>query len=156
PGSRNAEIGFRIVAAVEPAAEQPKSAEPLTANVPSQSLTEDTTAAPLLGTVSLGPCSCLGLAGAAVVFVVVLLRLAQRVGAGGGPAAFRSVDDGFWLPPARYVPGTTIRYRCRVGPHLRTSHFTVGRGPRGQFIYTGERPEEIEILGVMPSAQAAT
>jgi hypothetical protein len=123
-------------------------------NVPSQSFAEGIASASLFGPVSIGPCFCLGLAVTAVVFIVVLLRLGQRIGAGGGPA-FRIADDGFWLPPTRYVPGTTIRYRCRVGPHLRTSHFTVGRGPRGQFIYTGERPEDIEILGVMPSAQPA-
>ena len=114
----------------------------------------DNSPASLFGPVSIGPCFCLGLAAAAVVFIVVLLRLGQRIGAGGGPA-FRIADDGFWLPPMRYVPGTTIRYRCRVGPHLRTGHFTVGRGPRGQFIYTGERPDEVEILGVMPSEQPA-
>ena len=34
---------------------------------------------------------------------------------------------------------------------MRTSHFIVGRGPRGQFVYTGSRPDAIEILEVMPA-----
>src|SRR5262249_3370884 len=106
--------------------------------------------ASLFGPVTVGPCMCFGLVGAAVVLIVVVVRWAQRFGSGGS-VPFHIVDDGFWLPSTRYSPGTTIRYRCRVGPHLHTSRFTVGRGPRGQFIYTGQRPEDIEILDVMPS-----
>jgi len=88
----------------------------------------------------------------AIVMLVLILR-GQRSGGGSvpGPVGYRVVDDGFWLPAARFSPGTSVRYRCRVGPHLRTGSFTVQHGPRGQFVYTGDRPEDIEILEVLPT-----
>jgi hypothetical protein len=87
--------------------------------------------------------------GGAAVLLVLILR--GTFAGGSGAPGFRVVDDGFWLPPGRYSPGTQLSYRCRTGSRMHTGNFTVQRGPRGQFIYTGDRPDDIEVLKVMPA-----
>jgi hypothetical protein len=102
-----------------------------------------------------GACACVILAGGTILVVLLILRNALRIGGGGqpGPTSYRVVDDGFWLT-SPCSPGTRIRYRCRVGSRMRTGNFIVGRGSRGQFIYTGGKPEDIEVLDVMPAEDA--
>jgi hypothetical protein len=99
-----------------------------------------------------GGLCCAALCGVAAFLLVLILR-GTFGRATSGPQGFRVVDDGFWLPPGRYTPGTQLSYRCRTGSRMRTGNFMVQRGPRGQFIYTGDRPEDIEILNVMPAEE---
>jgi hypothetical protein len=63
----------------------------------------------------------------------------------------RIVDDGFWLHDPRFLPGSVVRYRYRTGGQTRTGTHRIQPGPQGQFIYTGDQPEDIEILDVMPA-----
>jgi hypothetical protein len=60
------------------------------------------------------------------------------------------VNDGFWLDTARLAANTVIHYRYRSAGQTRTGSVSIQPGPQGQFIYTGDRPGEIEVLDVMP------
>src|SRR5262249_10885872 len=63
----------------------------------------------------------------------------------------RIVEDGFWLHDPRILPGSMIRYRYQTGGQRRIGTHRINPGPKGQFIYTGDQPEDIEILDVMPA-----
>jgi hypothetical protein len=63
----------------------------------------------------------------------------------------RIVEDGFWLHGPSIRPGSVVRYRYRTGGQMRTGTHRIDPGPKGQFVYTGVQPEDIEILDVMPA-----
>jgi hypothetical protein len=98
----------------------------------------------------MGGAICLALTVAGILIAVVLawrmLRAPVPRDLGIQP---RSVEDGFWLDAPGLDSGSVVHYRCRVGGQTRTGSFTVEPGPRGQFIYTGARPSDIEILEVV-------
>ena len=66
----------------------------------------------------------------------------------------RVTTDGFWLDAPDVVPGSVIRYRCRVNGEDQSGEFTVAPGPQGQFVYTGGTPSEVEVLQIIPPATA--
>ncbi len=47
-------------------------------------------------------------------------------------------------------PGSTVRYRYRASGATRAGHVDYEPGPEGLFVYTGDRPEDVEILTVLP------
>jgi hypothetical protein len=68
----------------------------------------------------------------------------------------RIVADGFWLRSSSIRTGSNVRYRYRAGDATRTGEVAYEPGPEGLFIYTGEQPEDIEILEVRPPKDSGT
>jgi hypothetical protein len=107
----------------------------------------------------LGCCILVFVAGAAALIILIIRqttgnKLAGRPQTPQRPMRYqtpRVVDDGFWLHDPRIVPGSLIRYRYWSGGQARTGTHRVEPGPTGQFIYTGDQPDEVEILEVMPA-----
>jgi hypothetical protein len=60
------------------------------------------------------------------------------------------VADGFWLRSPGIRTGSKVRYRYRAGGATRTGEVLYEPGPEGIFIYTGEQPQDVEILDVRP------
>jgi hypothetical protein len=58
--------------------------------------------------------------------------------------------DGFWLRSANIRPGSTVHYRYRAGGLPRTGQIAYQPGPEGVFVYTGDPPEDVEIIDVRP------
>jgi formylglycine-generating enzyme required for sulfatase activity len=169
PASRNADNGFRVLAAVE--AEVPPEGglgtalAPRAPDVPPAPEPVPPISAPPDGNEPMGgfgpalPCCCgVGLVGL-IPLVILLLR---QVGRSGGVedgsvmhaprprVRHRVAADGFWLDDPDLRAGSTVRYRCRVAGEERTGEATVAPGPQGQFIYTGGMPSYVEILDVIP------
>jgi hypothetical protein len=100
-----------------------------------------------------------GIGGAAVLIVLIVRQtMGNRATAGRlqtrQPPRIRPtqvVADGFWLHDPRIIPGSRIRYRYWSGGRARTATHRVEPGPTGQFIYTGDQPDDVEILEVMPA-----
>jgi hypothetical protein len=107
----------------------------------------------------LGCCALVCVGGAAVMIILIVRQsMGNRFTAGRlqtrQPPRFqrpRVVTDGFWLNDSRIVPGSLIRYRYWSGGRAQTGTHRVEPGPTGQFIYTGDQPDEVEILDVMPA-----
>jgi formylglycine-generating enzyme len=171
PGSRNADNGFRVLAAVD-AEEVPREGlgTALTPKAPEAPPREEPMPPPISappppgpgefgGMEWQGPCCCGGFAVGLIGLVVLLLRrlgqsrdLEDR-GVIRSPVSRtppRVAADGFWLDDPNLPAGSTVRYRCRVDGEERTGEATVAPGPQGQFIYTGGMPSDIEILDVIP------
>jgi hypothetical protein len=62
----------------------------------------------------------------------------------------RLAEDGFWLVAPSVAYGSTVRYRCRVEGRLEHGSIPFEPGAQGQFVYTGGRPSEVEVLQVDP------
>ncbi len=105
---------------------------------------------------------------AAVFIIVVVVLIASRrrnATAGGGAAQlFTSsradlvstvrvtvAPDGFWLRSAAVAAGMFIGYRYLVASGGRTSQVQFAPGPDGHFVFTGERPDHVEITHVTPA-----
>jgi sulfatase modifying factor 1 len=169
PGTRRADNGFRVVAAldkpdkgvvpdkgdgdfdVEP---QP----PVQREAPAPVAAE---ADKIVG-VSIGSAVCICPVVLAVVGVTLLLLLRRRpmpretfappptgVGGGGGGAGVRIADDGFWLEGPDFPPDAVVRYRFVVNGETRVDRVVIEPGPRRTFVYTGGRPSQVEILEVV-------
>jgi formylglycine-generating enzyme required for sulfatase activity len=180
PGSRNADNGFRVVLLVT---EQPNQAMPEAggpgragAAVPLAQPGEpiggqagpiaESVPAPRMFLTALlcfaVPC---GLVFLVAILIVVLLSRRRKFedrspvrtpGRRPTPAAIRPrlVDDGFWLDAPHLIPGSVVRYRYRAGGRVQTDQFTVAPGPRGQFVYTGVAPLDVEVLEILPPGSA--
>ena len=159
PASRNADNGFRLVAAVEPEA-RGEVAPPAPPTVPKS----------LVAFVPQGPVPvvaqtqgnglgwlCPALAVAAIVGLFLLLR--RSVSRGGrssfvepipeaGEILIRPVVDGFWIDSPGMPPGAEISYACRIDGTFREDRFRIADGPGGRFVYTGGTPTEIEVRAV--------
>jgi hypothetical protein len=179
PASRNADNGFRVLAAAEdvaappktppgpgtalapvvplPPREEEKAAEPFAPSLPAPEVSE-----PSFWSLVTGPCCCgtVVVGGLVVVLVMGLRGLMRRSRTYEDAAVVRTpprrpgprvAADGFWLDDPNLTPGSTVRYRCQVDGDERTGEFTVAPGPQGQFVYTGGVPSLVEILEVLPS-----
>jgi formylglycine-generating enzyme required for sulfatase activity len=172
PGSRNADNGFRVLVAVE---EKPEKEEARGAAAVPVPLAMVPVSVPLAWTVgdALG-FVCVGalvIGALALVFFYLLRRSQQPRYEDRPPDAPRPIPasaprptsgirpraaaDGFWLDAPSLAVGSAVRYRCRVAGTQRTGTFTVEAGPRGQFVYTGGAPTEIEIVEVLPPGSRA-
>jgi formylglycine-generating enzyme required for sulfatase activity len=85
---------------------------------------------------------------------------ATATGGGGGGApvggGVRLADDGFWLEGSEFPPNAVVRYRCVVGGEAKVDRIVIEPGPRGTFVYTGGRPERVEILEVVQQGASQT
>jgi formylglycine-generating enzyme required for sulfatase activity len=141
PGSRNADNGFRIVAAVEGAAVAAASASPVRPVAGTgDGATEGGTGEVILGLGILlaGGLLCIG---GPVALVIALLRRRR------GGVKTRIADDGFTLVVPQAKAGQRLSYRYRVGNETKTGQATITGDPAdGVFVYTGERPSSIVLL----------
>ncbi|WP_437304432.1 formylglycine-generating enzyme family protein [Sorangium sp. So ce388] len=161
PGSRNADNGFRVIAALEASA--PAAATPSTPSTP---------AAPLLaGTRRTSPSSSWSTAtivafvGGGLVLASALVGLVGLVVHGasrrrripGAPpgVTFRPQGDGFWLNAPPHLRGSTLHYRCLVKGALRRASVPIEPNPRGQFVYTGGAPSALEVEQLGAAAWSA-
>jgi hypothetical protein len=107
----------------------------------------------------LGCCALVFVVGAAAAIILIIRQtMGNRLTAGRHqtrpPPRFqppRAVADGFWLHDPHIAPGSLIRYRYWSGGQARTGTHRLQPGPTGQFIYTGDQPDDVEILEVMPA-----
>jgi hypothetical protein len=97
--------------------------------------------------------------GVVVVFIILAIRKWSRVSQlqrvledRPPPPSVRPriVADGFWLRSPGIRTGSNVRYRYRTGGTTRTGEVAYEPGPEGIFIYTGEQPDDIEILEIRP------
>lgn len=174
PKSRNADNGFRIVAATNvlssPAALQstPKASKPAAEDIitgshnfppppPSTVYSKDITyqkefklGFPFMG---LG---CVGLFIAMIVWVIARARKGFSGGTPGmgsmpisrgasGRFRARIQNDGFWIEGPPGSVGEMVSYRCEVGDTLREETVSYTPGPQGQFIFTGEQPSNVTL-----------
>jgi hypothetical protein len=68
---------------------------------------------------------------------------------GPGEIRIRETDDGFWLEMPGVATGSEVRYRYRVRGQLRSGMVLYEPGPQGVFVYTGDRPSNVEIVEVI-------
>ena len=99
-----------------------------------------------------------------VVVIGLIIALARRRGGNGsgGVSAQSSssraglvstvsvsiAPDGFWLRSAAVAAGMFVGYRYLVASGGRTSQVQFVPGPDGHFVFTGERPDHVEITHV--------
>jgi len=153
PGSRNADNGFRVVAATAPATPAPPPSATATRRAP----------VPPVGVVSRGGdfagmlWSVLCGAGGLVALIYAIFRLAGRrhwKGAGYPGITAKLADDGVWFDVPRGLRGHGIQYRAVVGAGVYTWEATADGGR--QYVYTGGRPSSVEVLAVVPPGQSAS
>ena len=186
PGSRNADNGFRVVAAVE-SMDEPKKEPAQTAEIPSQPFLPSQPpghgmpSLPIPQRIFPGPVaeppSSWGSGSSCAILALLLLIGAGILAAlrrGGStrypdasparpPRAQRSgprpvsrpvvhverVNDGFWLNLPAVPPGAQVHYRYLLQGQHRSGKMPYEPGPRGLFIYTGDRPQDVEVLEVI-------
>ena len=61
-----------------------------------------------------------------------------------GFSPFRAMDDGFWIQ-SNWPAGTPLHLSYLCGGIPRTHTVIYRPGPEGHFIYTGERPDDIQV-----------
>jgi formylglycine-generating enzyme required for sulfatase activity len=158
PGSRNADNGFRGLAAAEkeggpppqpvPAPENPRVEVPPMPEPPRPGW-------------DFGSWACFGLVCVGLVGLAVLvIRMWSRPGRFGDtdgavripPESVRSRvgPDGFWLDDPNIPPGSVVRYRYRIDGEERSGQITYTPGTQGQFVYTGGQPTDVEVLEILP------
>jgi formylglycine-generating enzyme len=168
PGSRNADNGFRIVvAALENAAVLPSTELPLEAEHSNQEMRVVPPASPMGNTrPSTVPASnslfrgllfvaLLGLIALIIAWVIyaILKRSNSARPRSLNNIRPRIVDDGFWFDSTEYRSGDVVTYVYESPDGPVTGEFVVEPSPRGQFIYTGARPQDI-LLGSLIEAEA--
>lgn len=99
---------------------------------------------------------------AVVVAAIVIVAAVKR---GGGKPKLREAvpssrpdliasvnvaigDDGFWLRSAVVAAGMIIGFRYLVASGGKTSQVQFAPGPDGHWVYTGQRPDHVEITHV--------
>lgn len=174
PKSRNADNGFRVVAATNvlsspagfqamqksstPAA-KPNIIEsrPSSSSPPSTAYSKDIShqkefklGFPFMG---LG---CVGLVIAMIVFVVSRVKKSINgssvsatpepvVSGRAGRFRVRIQNDGFWIEGPPGSVGEMVSYRCEVGGTVREETVSYTPGPQGQFIFTGDQPTNVSL-----------
>jgi formylglycine-generating enzyme required for sulfatase activity len=150
PGSRNADNGFRVVAATArvsaPAAATPAAPLPAGGGAPVQGEGSATAA---LVTLLAAVAVFVGVIAAFVAFVIRRVRRADSHGIG-----LRRGNDGVWFRVPRQLRGSTVRYRYRTAAGVREDSFVADAAADEQFVYTGDAPADVRILNVVPSAAA--
>lgn len=156
PGTRNADNGFRVVAALALTA-------PPTANVPAQapeapaSQPARVPPPPSGGHDALGVVMPLALVGGVVLFLVMAFRRggrtvpvapAPRV-ATPRPPAFRPSTDGFRIMASRAHAGWTLHYRFEGPTGLQDGQVILEPSDAGQFVYTGFVPVGVRVVNLI-------
>jgi sulfatase modifying factor 1 len=158
PASRNADNGFRVVAALTA---EPAAAAPVVHPAPPVTITMEPVSAPPMPTFLPPPAPGFQVGGLCMALLVlgVLALIARgvlrglRAGAVSPTPAGRIITrpdvDGFWIDNTELPVGTTIHYFCLVHGAPREEQFTIVAGPKGRFVYTGGPASEIRIVPVI-------
>jgi hypothetical protein len=173
PLSRNADNGFRVMAALAPeipleaaTPPAPRQAPPSLseARVPNPlpvRLDHETTSHTMHVTIPLIAVLLIG-AGLALVALLakVFMKPLRAISGGrandftympGQPLRVRLGDDGFWIHGDGLANGTMLACRYLLGDSPQTLAVRYEPGPEGQFIFTGSRPANVSV-SVDPSA----
>ncbi len=143
PGARNADNGFRVVAATT---SQPAPSTTAAASSPS-SPSSSGDPSPLFTLGFLGVLGTLLTAGIAAI-VMLARGAAARVKTEISP-------DGFTLKAPKVPAGHRIHYRYMVDGKTQTgSVVSSGDSEMGQTVYTGSRPSSVQIFAVTAPGQA--
>lgn len=179
PGSRNADNGFRIVAAVGklPAVQPPVKPPPTQKAEEPEPFPEPYTPAPAQnvpdsssgGAGKLSGCFCLVFLAGLLLIAAVIGKMLMRPSSpergaarppplpvGSGPSRplpdvqVRLGADGFFVTAPGVSRGSLVRWRCMVGNTPQSGSIAYEPGPQGLFIYTGGTPTDVAILEVLP------
>lgn len=160
PASRNADNGFRVLAAVEP--DSPVQATPNVTVVPKHVVTPVQPSHESRTSYNAGTIATVAVVISVVLFLFWAARRLGRASAGQDASAiytqptgprnvrWRLGKDGFWIATTSVPRGSVIRYRCRVAGQERSGQVSYEPGPQGHFVYTGGTPTAIEIIDVSP------
>lgn len=139
PGSRNADNGFRVVAAVT--AEPPVEPARSPAGVRDPSPPQDPS--------TKGGLTMMGIMAVGAVGVVIIALIMLR----GGKLAlirFRVAPDGFWIHAPKLLAGSTLHYRHRAITGRGEGQVILEPSDVGQFVYTGAPPGSVEAVRLVP------
>jgi sulfatase modifying factor 1 len=150
PGTRNADNGFRVII-LKPLVE--KEDPPGAVGGPPFAMID-----PPFAVIEIA-CFVVLVAAVIILIIYVVKNLATRGGLGTPgavpPRSFgqndvriREADDGFWLQLFGVAGGSQVRYRCRVGGVDQSGSVEYEPGAQGQFVYTGGRPTDVQILEI--------
>ena len=162
PGTRNADNGFRVVAAASATnsarAATPRDAAPSTASAPAGNALAKNPPSKETSPVSAG--GLLAALGALVavgigVLVVLWKMLARLTGGGAAGVKTEIAPDGFTLRAPRVPTGHRIHYRYMVDGKTQTGSVVFsGDSEMGQTVYTGGRPSQVYVFAVTAPGQA--
>jgi formylglycine-generating enzyme required for sulfatase activity len=153
PGSRNADNGFRVVAAAQATT---AAAAPAVQPQPAQAARPTAQPEPGASLLSylLLPFACALPILLGIVFV--LKKGLPGIFGDRGSPRIKQARDGFTIVAPRARPGETIRYRYVVDGKPETGEMTVPSDPsQGMFVFTGTTPSNVEVLSVLAAAAAA-
>jgi formylglycine-generating enzyme required for sulfatase activity len=170
PGTRNADNGFRVKVSGKRLTQAGEGSAPGAPVEEIQPQPHRAVGGPphrqepgIMGTfggLALGLLVCFGFVGL-LIFIMLRSLRARAMAPDVPPTGLREsyqIDrrpDGFLLSWPPLAPGTIIRYRYLVAGVQRMERegaLTVTAGVRQQFVYTGEPPEDVEVIGVEPPA----
>ena len=163
PGSRNADNGFRVVAATRATA----AASPVAPATPPAN------GAPAIRTPdqptrsknsALGGCiigvGCLGTLGLISWLMVVIFRGRKNAVAGPGappPLTHRLANDGFWIDAPRHLAGSLVHYRYRdQNAQIHEGEVRLDGAASGQYVYTGQPPLAVLALQIVEATRGSS
>jgi sulfatase modifying factor 1 len=183
PGSRNADNGFRIIASVAAGIVAPPvpAQTPVQPTQPQQSPINLESPHPVVPPIQPQPSpnqysapshvssgvGFFGVLGILLIFgfgAAIIAFIIYKIVSSSSPSRRqfnnvqpRAVSDGFYLNGQNLSSGSVVRYRYMKGGRYEEGTYTViDPGPNGMFIYTGSRPDDIEILDVVSGVAAAS
>lgn len=147
PGSRNADNGFRVRAALEVTAKAP-----LAGSDSNAATTPDVGAAPpsdksSFGGLIVGLVGLFGVGSVAVLIISLLRRPRAMPGAPG--VTYRPDGDGFWVYAPASLHGARLHYRARMPSGPERAVVPLESSASGQFVYTGGKPQSVEAEQVV-------
>jgi formylglycine-generating enzyme required for sulfatase activity len=163
PGSRNADNGFRVVAATTAsvAAARAPLTSPTSTPPPSTpppppargSSGEDHT---VLGAVVIGG-FCFGTLAFIGLIVSLIFKSRKTAGSASPPVRIghRLGGDGFWIDAPGHTVGSLVSYRYRdQNAQIHEGQVRVEGAPSGQYVYTGHAPLAMLSLQMIEVARA--
>lgn len=154
PGSRNADNGFRVVAATSATA----VAIPVLPPLPSPAPLPDTRPTPapasssdaVIGSVFFA--GCLGTMALCVWLIIAIFRSKKAAPTSRVPLKHRIGGDGFWIDAPGNFAGSFVTYHYSDTSGQRHNGQVRLDGAPSQYVYTGHAPMAILVLDLVPSS----